>query len=160
MRYEAGELKGVADQQGQPWAEDVVHTAGEPAALAATADRAEIRADGDDLAFVSVRVVDAHGRSVPRSAVPIRFEVAGPAEIVATDNGDPTDFTPFPSHERRAFKGLCLVIVRGRRGSPGAIELRAEAPPLRAAAVRAAQRRPLTGHAACFRIGRATLPPP
>lgn len=135
VRYQAGELKVVAYKAGKAWAEDVVQTTGEPAALALTVDRGEMAADGDDLAFATVRVVDARGRTVPRADVPIWFQLAGPAQIVATDNGDPTDFTPFPSHQRHAFHGLCLVIVRGTPGAPGPIELRAESAPLGAAAI-------------------------
>jgi predicted Zn finger-like uncharacterized protein len=55
------------------------------------------------------------GHMVPRSMQPIHFEITGPGEIVATDNGDPTDMTAFPSLERKAFNGLALVIVRSRR---------------------------------------------
>jgi beta-galactosidase len=51
----------------------------------------------------------------------IRFEVEGPGDIVATDNGDPTDMTPFPSKDRKAFNGLALAIVRARRGQSGQI---------------------------------------
>jgi beta-galactosidase len=126
VRYEPGELKVVAYRQGQVWAEDVVHTTGEPRALAMSPDRDSILADGKDLAFITVRVVDERGRTAPRAADPIRFRIDGPGQIVATDNGDPTDFTPFPSHERRAFHGQCLVIVRGVVGAAGPIELRAE----------------------------------
>jgi beta-galactosidase len=135
VRYEAGELKVVAYKQGKAWAEDVVQTTGEPLALSASVDRDVLRADGKDLAFVSVRVVDERGRTVPRANDAIRFRIEGPAQIVATDNGDPTDFTAFPSHERRAFHGLCLVIVRGVAGAAGTIELRAEAAPLAGSSV-------------------------
>jgi beta-galactosidase len=52
---------------------------------------------------------------------PIHFEVSGPGEIVATDNGDPTDMTAFPSMDREAFNGLALAIVRAKRGEHGSI---------------------------------------
>jgi beta-galactosidase len=94
-----------------------------------------VRADGIDLAFVTVRVVDERGRTVPRAQHAIRFRIEGPGQIVATDNGDPTDFTAFPSPERRAFHGLCLVIVRGVAGAAGTIALRAEASPLQGSSV-------------------------
>ncbi|HTV25407.1 MAG TPA: beta-galactosidase GalB [Polyangiaceae bacterium] len=133
VRYEPGELKVVAYRGGKPWAEESVQTAGEPAALVAAVDRAEIAADGRDLAFVTLRVADESGRTVPRADALIRFRVDGPGEIVATDNGDATDFTPFPSRERRAFNGLCLVILRGTPGSTGSIVLHAESNSLAAA---------------------------
>jgi beta-galactosidase len=49
---------------------------------------------------------------------------------VATDNGDPTSFVPFPAHERPAFNGLCLVIVRSKPGQAGTITVRAASPML------------------------------
>jgi beta-galactosidase len=58
---------------------------------------------------------------VPRSKNMIRFEISGPGEIVATDNGDPTDFTVFASKERKAFNGLALVIVKAKRNQTGTI---------------------------------------
>jgi beta-galactosidase len=128
-------LKVVAYKNEKKWAEAVVQTTGEPRKLSASADRSVIRADGSDLSFVTLRVVDASGRTAPRANSSIRFQLDGPGEIVATDNGDPSDFTPFPSHERRAFHGLCLVIVRSLAGKPGAIELKATADGLEAAIV-------------------------
>ena len=70
---------------------------------------------------------------VPRSMSTIHFEVNGPGEIVATDNGDPTDMTIFASHDRKAFNGLALVIIRAKPGQRGAIVVRASSPGLEAA---------------------------
>lgn len=60
-------------------------------------------------------------RLVPRSMNPISFAVTGPGEIIATDNGDPTDLVVFSSRDRKAFNGLALAIVRTRAGQPGPI---------------------------------------
>jgi beta-galactosidase len=61
----------------------------------------------------------------------IKFTLEGAGEIVgeivATDNGDPTNLDPFPSHERPAFNGLCLAIIRAKAGQPGTITLHARA---------------------------------
>ena len=65
------------------------------------------------------------GLTVPRAHNSIQFEIEGPGEIVATDNGDPTSFEPFQSHSRNAFNGLCLVIIRAQAGQPGVITLSA-----------------------------------
>ncbi len=124
--YQPGELRVVVFKRGARWAEETVKTAGEPARLEASADRPEIAADGRDLSFVTVRVADAAGLTCPRAADRIRFTVDGPGELVATDNGDPTDMTPFPARERAAFNGLCLAIVRGIPNRPGTLRLRAE----------------------------------
>lgn len=124
--YEPGELRVVTWKNGQPWAEAHRRTTGDATQLLVTADRASPRADGRDLVFVTVTVADANGDLVPRSQPRIRFRVEGPAEIVATDNGDPTDLEAFPSPTRRAFNGLALAIVRPRRGQPGPITVHAE----------------------------------
>ena len=119
VRYEPGMLEVVAYRDGAEWARDTVETSGPAAALAASVDRSEIDADGRDLAFVTVQVVDALGRAVPTADDPVWFEIEGPGELVATDNGDPTSFEPFKSAERRAFNGKVLAIVRGIRGEEG-----------------------------------------
>jgi beta-galactosidase len=120
---------------GKPWANATVQTAAVPVQLEAIADRREIGADGSDLSFITVRVLDAQGRFAPTAHNRIRFSIDGPAEIVATDNGDPTDFESFASHERNAFNGMCLVIVRGVRGHIGEATLHVEADGLNGAGV-------------------------
>ena len=102
-------------------------TAREPAKLKLEPDRNEIRADGLDLSFVTVTVTDRAGLMTPRATNQIQFHLEGPGEIVATDNGDPTSFELFQSPARKAFNGLCLVVVRGKPGQPGEIKLTANA---------------------------------
>jgi beta-galactosidase len=119
--YEPGELRVVTYKQGKRWATDSVKTTGTAGKLLLVPDRASIAADGRDLAFITLKVADKDGQVVPRSMNLIHFEVRGPGEIVATDNGDPTDMTAFPSRDRKAFNGLALVIVRARRGQSGRI---------------------------------------
>jgi beta-galactosidase len=123
--YEPGVLAVVAYRDGRHWATDTVRTAGEPAALDARPDRAVIQADGRDLSFITVRIVDAAGVPAPRAGNRIRFTIEGPGEIVATDNGDPTSFESFQAHERAAFNGLCLAIVRAKPGEAGTITVTA-----------------------------------
>jgi beta-galactosidase len=130
VKYEPGEVKVVAYKQGKEWATARTLTAGSAAKLEASPDRAELRADGVDLSFVTVRVTDKDGNTVPAAKNQIKFTIDGPGEIVATDNGDPTSFVPFPAHERPAFNGLCLVIVRSKPGQAGTITVRAASPML------------------------------
>lgn len=125
VKYEPGTLKVVAYKNGQPWADATTRTTGAAARLTVSADRAQLAADGRDLAYVTVSVVDEGGAVVPRSKQSLRFEVSGPAEIVATDNGDPTDHTAFKSTTRNAFNGLALVIVRTKPGQSGKITVKA-----------------------------------
>jgi len=125
--YEPGRVEVIAYKNDREWARDEVRTAGEAAKLELTPDRAVICADGCDLSFVTVRITDRDGITAPRGEHPLRFEIAGPGEIVATDNGDPRSFEPFPAPTRKAFSGLCLVIVRAQAGASGEIVLTASA---------------------------------
>ena len=127
VTYQPGELKVVAYKNGRKWATDCVQTTGSPAKILSSADRSRIAADGKDLAFVTVTIADERGRQVPRSKNHLHFAIEGPGEIVATDNGDPTSFESFQAPERNAFNGLALVIVRGKPGITGSIQLTATA---------------------------------
>lgn len=122
--YAPGELRAVVYRNGKRWAEDVVRTSGAAAGLALKADRSRL-SGAEDLAFVTLSVVDAKGETVPRAKNRVTFEIEGPGEIVATDNGDATDLEKFPSRSRRAFNGLALVIVRPVAGKKGTIRVRA-----------------------------------
>ena len=70
----------------------------------------------------------------PRADNSIHFDISGPGEIAATDNGDATSFESFQSHDHKAFNGLCLVIIRSTRGA-GPIVLQASSPGLQGAKV-------------------------
>ncbi len=135
VTYAPGELKVVAYKNGQPWAEDTVHTTGPAAKIALQADRSALRADGLDLAFVTVSLTDKEGRTVPTASHPVAFEVSGAAELVATDNGDATSHVSFQSKQRSAYHGLVLAILRTKRGTPGPIRLQATAEGLESAEI-------------------------
>lgn len=121
--YEPGELKVITYKNGKLWATDRVTTAGQPARLALKADRSLITADGKDLSFITLQVLDGKGEIVPQANNLILFEISGPGEIVATDNGDPTDLSSFASKERKAFSGLALVVVRAKAKQAGTIKI-------------------------------------
>jgi beta-galactosidase len=126
VAYEPGELKVVAYKDGKEWATDIMRTAGDASQMNLKPDRDVISADGYDLSFVTLMVQDSNGIMVPRANNLIHFSVSGPGEIVATDNGDPTDFNVFPSQERNAFNGLALVIIKAKRNQTGSIVITAE----------------------------------
>jgi beta-galactosidase len=133
--YEPGELKVITYKAGRPWAEQTVRSTGPAAQLALSVDRSVLQADGCDLAFVTVRVADAHGATVPRSHPRITFSLSGPGTIAATDNGNATDLEFFRSPHRNAFNGLALAVVRSKRGELGKIVVRAESPELGSAII-------------------------
>ena len=124
--YEPGEIKVVAYKKGKIWATNGIKTTGKPSKLVATADRKAIDADGKDLSFITVQITDQDGLMVPRSNNLIEFNIEGPGEIVATDNGDSSNMVAFPSHEREAFNGLALVIIRSQKGVKGTIKVTAK----------------------------------
>jgi len=122
--YAPGVLRVVTWKNGILWAADTVRTTGAAAQLQLLADRSHIQRDGKDLAFITLRILDSNGRVVPRGNNRIQFEISGPGEIVATDNGDPADLEAFPSTTRNAFNGLAIVMVRATKET-GAIKVTA-----------------------------------
>ncbi|WP_434082604.1 beta-galactosidase GalB [Catenovulum sediminis] len=133
--YQPGILKAVAYKNGKKWSENEVKTTGLPAQLSLTADRSTIHSDGEDLAFITLKVEDENGLVIPDANHWIDFSVEGDAEIVATDNGKHSDFTPFPSPGRNAYHGYALVIVKAKMGSKGQFTVKADADGLKAASV-------------------------
>ncbi|KAJ4348609.1 uncharacterized protein N0V89_009987 [Didymosphaeria variabile] len=113
VKYTPGTVSVSTFKDGKAWANATVQTTGAAARIGLRADRSEIAADGRDLSFVTADVLDKDGLVVSVATNEITFSVDGGGEIVATDNGDPTDFTVFPSHSRKAFAGKALVIVKG-----------------------------------------------
>ncbi|KAH7079049.1 glycoside hydrolase superfamily [Paraphoma chrysanthemicola] len=125
--YQPGEVRVVTYKNGKEWANSSVKTTGAAATLRLTPDRDEIVADGLDLSFVTVEIVDANGDLVRTANNVISFSIEGPGNIVATDNGFEADFVPFGSKERNAFNGLALVIVSAKKGEKGEIKIVARA---------------------------------
>src|SRR5881409_2568013 len=133
--YAPGTLRAVARRVGQVTATQEVKTAGAPARLAIAPDRAAIRADGADLSFVTVTVLDRAGIAVPTADQLVRFRLAGDARIVAVDNGDQISHARFQGDRVQLFNGKALVIIRaGARA--GAVTLTAAAEGLEPASVR------------------------
>lgn len=136
VKYEPGELKAVVYREGKPWANAIRRTTGKPAKLQLNPDRPKIRADGADLCFITVRMVDAAGDVVPTANHRVNFSVTGPAEIAGVDNGNPISLLSLQGNTMDTFNGLCLVILRTKAGQPGSIELTAQSDGLPAATLR------------------------
>ena len=134
--YEPGTLEVVTYRNGKYWASEKMSTTGSPSGIRLQADRNIISANGRDLSFITVRVTDEKGQTVPDAAQLIRFRIEGPGEILATDNGDPADLVSFSSKERNAYGGMALVIVRSDAGKSGTIQLTAVADGLQTATIR------------------------
>lgn len=129
--YEKGTVEAVAyDENGNEIARDIRTTAGDPAAIRIMPEREVITADGEDLCYVEVDIVDENGVMNPHADNDIRFSVSGNGRIVGTDNGDPTDFTNMKSSRRSAFNGKALVIVQSTQKA-GSFTITASAAGLR-----------------------------
>ncbi len=117
--YQPGELKAVAYKNGKPWAEKTLVTTGKPAKLQLQSEDRTIVSNGHDLTFITVKIIDKNGNFVANAKETISFSVDGPAEIIATANGDPTNMVPFYEETRETFNGLMLVVMRGIKGMSG-----------------------------------------
>jgi len=115
--YTPGTLKAVAKRGGQVVATEEVATTGVPAKLAVKVDRHEIAADGQDLAYVTVSILDAKGRLCPEADTLIQFKVAGAGKLIAVGNGNPIDHDDFQATQRKAFHGLALGIIKAGKAS-------------------------------------------
>ena len=128
VRYEAGELKVIAyDADGKAAMERVVRTAGKPYAIRLVADREQITADGKDLAYVRVSIVDEQGNLCPHDGRLVEFEVEGAGKFRAAANGDPTCLDLFHLPKMHAFSGELMAIVQSaERGGKVTLTARAE----------------------------------
>jgi beta-galactosidase len=134
--YQPGELKVIAYKDGVKWAEDVMRTTEKASQLSAAADRPAVHANSTDLIFITVRIEDKNKLLVPRSNNQLNFSIEGPGRIVATDNGDAASHELFQAKTKKAFNGLCLVIVAADKGATGSFTVKAESKGLKAAVVK------------------------
>jgi beta-galactosidase len=113
---------------------DEVRTAAAPARIVLVPDRKIIKADGTDLSFVTVKIVDQNGTLVPRADSLIDFTLSGPGFLAGVDNGSEISHESFKANRRHAFHGMALAIIQSR-GRAGGIVLKATSSGLTAATV-------------------------
>jgi len=134
VRYVEGELKAIAYKDGKEIATQTLRTVGKPARLRLTADRPTIRASRNDLAFVTVEILDAAGVPIPDGVRTIDFHLEGVGELAAAGSANPKDVTSFRQPTCRTFRAKCIAILRPT-GHEGTITLRATSPGLEPATV-------------------------
>ncbi|MEG1002767.1 MAG: Ig-like domain-containing protein [Clostridium sp.] len=116
--YKPGKLTAVAkDSKGKEIARDVVKTANEAKGIKLTADKQVLKADGYDLSFVTVDVVDENGTMVPTADNLINFDISGNGKIVGVDNGNAASVERYKDNKRKAFNGKALVIVQSDKNA-------------------------------------------
>lgn len=134
--YQPGEVRVVAyDEQGNPVAEKTVRTAGKPHHIELVTDRSSLQADGKDLAYVTLRIVDKDGNLCPNDGRLVSFKVKGAGKYRASANGDPTCLDLFHKPEMHAFGGMLTVIVQSGEKT-GEIELQATAKGIKTGTIR------------------------
>ncbi len=125
--YKPGEVKAVAyDADNNVAVEKIVRTAGKPHHIVLTPSCEELKANGDDLLYVTVQVADKDGNIVPNDSRLVRFNVEGCGTFEATANGDATCLLPFQNPEMKLFSGAATAIVRSGM-NPGQLTLTASA---------------------------------
>lgn len=132
--FEPGTIKAVSRKAGKTVAEQVINTAGEPAQIRLTPDRATIAADGNDLSFVTVEILDRDGNLCPTAVNEVTFTVEGAGQNEGVDNGNPISLERFKADSRKAMAGKALLIVRNN-GKKGDINVKAVSPGLSDATV-------------------------
>ena len=128
VRYEPGELKVVVfDENGKKCGEKVLKTAGKPARLRLdcwtqqsdlsplTSHLSPLKADGNDLAFVTVSLVDKNGTLISDAADQLQFEVSGAGSFRGVCNGDATSLEPFTQPTMKLFSGQLVVVLQAAK---------------------------------------------
>lgn len=114
--FETGTLEAIAkDKNGNIIATDKVVTAGKPHRIQLTADRRVINANGKDLSFVTVEVVDQEGIPVPTADHDITFDLSGAGILAGVDNGDGASIERYKGRQRKLFNGKALAILQSEQ---------------------------------------------
>lgn len=133
--YELGEVKVIAyDRNGKAMAEKVIRTAGKPHHIELSTPHHTLNADGKDLAYVTLRIVDKDGNLCPTDGRLVNFNVKGAGRYRASANGDPTCLDLFHLPRMHAFNGMLTVILQASKEA-GTMELKASAKGLKSGSI-------------------------
>jgi len=132
--FEPGTLRVIGRRNGHAVAEEEIHTAGAPAAIALACDKTNLDSAARGVAQIEVRILDAAGNFVSTATNTVTFNVQGPAKIIGVDNGDPTSHESYQAITRPAFNGMALVTLQAGK-MPGHVMLAAQADGLKNASV-------------------------
>jgi beta-galactosidase len=110
--YEPGELKAIAMDKGKEMAVKILKTTGEPAGIKLTADRNPVRADRNDLSYITIEVVDEFGQTVTDAVLPLKLTLSGDGELIGSGNASPWDMESVGNTTIRTYRGKALAIIR------------------------------------------------
>lgn len=132
--YQAGELKAIGFVGKKQVNTAILRTANEPSQIKLIADRNEIRADGQDLSYINVELMDDNGIRNPKAENLLKFELEGPGKIIGVGNANPISTESYQSPKRKAWHGRCLVIIKSEQ-TGGKIILKVSSGDLRPASI-------------------------
>jgi beta-galactosidase len=132
--YEPGIIKAVGKKDGKIVCTEEIHTTGKTSAIGLSLDQDTINAGNRIIENIEVEVLDSNGNVVPTADNLITFSIEGEGEIIGVDNGDPKDHDSYKTSQRRAFNGLCFVVVQAS-GKKGTIKLTAQSDGLKEAII-------------------------
>jgi beta-galactosidase len=135
LPYTAGELKAVGYSKGKQVNISILKTAGEPIQIKLSADRNSIKADGEDLSYVTIELADANGVKNPKAENLIHFEIEGEGTIIGVGNANPMSTESYQQPQRKAWQGKCLVVIKSNK-KPGNIILRAKSNGLKSSSIK------------------------
>ena len=127
LEYLPGKLIATGYKNGEQVASRSLSTTGKPYAIKLSADRKEIKADRNDLAYITVEIIDESGMQIPDADLPVSFHISGKGELAGVGNGNPRDIKSFQQPECTTFRGKCLLIVRPDTSENGEIRVIARA---------------------------------
>ena len=122
VKYEPGYVEAVAKKGGKVVARHKIETAGDAVKLTAESDNPEWKADGQDLSYVLVELIDEQGNVVFDNERKIRFTCNGKGRVIATGNASPNDMESFRSDSPKFFKGRAMIILKSNE-APGNLQL-------------------------------------
>ena len=134
INYQPGTLLAISRKDGKQVLSTEIKTAGKVASIRMLADRNVLIANGEDLSFVTIQLLDAAGNIVPTADNLVELKVKGNGSISGMDNGSPTSLESFQSPFHKAFNGLCLAIIKGGN-QPGKIIVEATSKGIRSNSV-------------------------
>jgi beta-galactosidase len=122
VEYEPGTLTAISRKNGKNVLTKSIQTASAPARLELAPDKKILHANGQDLSFVTIRVVDDRGNLVPDAAHQLQFEIKGEGTFAGADNGYPASPESFKALSHKAYSGICVAIIQSREKA-GPIQL-------------------------------------
>lgn len=128
LPYQPGVLKAVScDANGKELSASILRTSGVPAGFRLTADRNQIKADGQDLAYIKLEVIDKDGNPVPDATIPVTVNVKGHGTLLAAASANLKDLEPKTSPNVTTYKGQAIIVVRSGKSKAQKVNISAQA---------------------------------